>query len=374
MGYPDPKYFDYAASSPPFKEAVERYREISIRHFANPSSSHRHGLTARKEMLTLKKEFCDLLKFYDGRLLLCSSGTEANNTIIEGHIQRYPKARLLIAEDAHECIWYATKKYPDKTEVLPIDPHGHLDPGKFKKMAKPGITLVCLNHASNELGTIHPIESMAEFCSFRQIKLLIDGVQAIGNIPVDLSAISCDYYTFSSHKFGGPRSAGGVLIRDDEFDPILQGGTQEWNLRAGTENLPGLAASLKALQMSLVNQTDEMERQRRLKKRLADEITKMIPETIINSPPDGLPGLVSLSFPGIPSHEIIAGLSLSGFAVSAGSACHSNQEEPSRIILALGRKHQEAKGTVRISMGYGTSEDAVDSLADALNDFIRNQT
>jgi cysteine desulfurase len=373
VGYPDPKYFDYAASCPPFQEALEKFREISTRHFANPSSSHRHGMNAQKEMLAVKKEFCEHFKFYEGRLLLCSSGTEANNTIIEGHIRRYPQARLLIAEDAHECIWYATKKYKGKTEVIPIDPSGHIDLNTFKKLALKDITMVCMNHASNELGTIHPVGSVAEFCSYHHIKLLIDGVQAIGNIQVDLSAIPCDYYTFSSHKFGGPRSSGGVLIRDDQIDPLLLGGTQEWNLRAGTENLPGLAASLLALEISKRNLRDEMSRQHKLKQHLIDKLIRILPETVINTPSESLPGMVSLSFPGQSSHQIIAGLSLSGFAVSAGSACHSNQEEPSRIILALGHKHHVAKGTVRISMGYGTTEEAVDSLTDAIITFVQDQ-
>jgi cysteine desulfurase len=374
MQYPDPKYFDYAASCPPYQEALKAYTDMSIRYFANPSSSHRHGVVAQKEMLSLKKEFCDLVHFFDGRLLLCSSGTEANNTIIEGHMRRHPNARLLIAEDVHDCIWYATEKYKNRTEILPIDHHGRINIEILKKLLKNDITLLCLNHVSHELGTIHPVSAIADICSFQNVKLLIDGVQAIGKIPVDLSAISCDYYSLSSHKFGGPRSAGGVFIRDGEFEPMHAGGKQEWNLRAGTENLAGLAASLTALKLCLENLDTETVRLRRLRNYLLDGISRLVPEVLINGTAENLPGLISLSFPGHSSHEIIAGLSLSGFALSAGSACHANQIESSRIIKAIGRNRKAGIGTLRISTGYGTTYESINSLLLNLVKFIRNKS
>jgi len=374
MKYPDPKYFDYAASCPPFQEALDKFTEMSARHFANPSSSHRHGLTAQKEMLSLKKEFCDLVHFYDGRLLLCSSGTEANNTIIEGHMHRFPQARLLIAEDAHDCIWYATKKYARRTKICPIDRNGLLNLDTFRGLITKNISMVCINHASHELGTIHPVTEIAEITTFLNVKLLVDGVQAMGKIPVDLSTLSCDYYSFSAHKFGGPRSVGGVLIRDDQFEPLLQGGKQEWSLRAGTENLPGLAACLVALKSGLITMREETIRLKKLSRYFQDELVKILPDTLINSPIDCVPGLVSLSFPGESNQEIIAALSLSGYALSAGSACQAGQINPSRILLALGRSPDEAKGTLRISMGYGTTPEAVDTLIDALVEYVQKQS
>lgn len=373
MQYPDPKYFDYAASCPPYREALDKFTEMSLRHFANPSSSHRYGLMAQKELLSLKKEFCDLVHFYDGRLLLSSSGTEANNTIIEGHIHRFPQARLLIAEDTHDCIWYATRKYAGRTKILPIDRTGHLNLDTFRELINKNISMVCINHASHELGSVHPVSEIAGICTDLNIKLLVDGVQAMGKIPVDLSTLSCDYYSFSAHKFGGPRSVGGVLIRDDQFEPMLQGGKQEWILRAGTENLPGLAASLVALKRCQSKMRNETIRLKKLSRYFQDELVKLLPDTRINNPLDCVPGLVSLSFPGQSNQEIIAALSLSGYALSAGSACQAGQVEPSRIILAMGRSPDEANGTLRISMGYGTKPEAVDSLIDELEEYIQSQ-
>jgi cysteine desulfurase len=369
---PDPKYFDYAASTPPFEEARNMFAEISRNFFGNPSSMHKEGTRAKNMLNELKKEFCDLVNFSDGRLLLCSSATEANNTIIEGYVRKYPTNRILIAEDAHDSIWYAIEKHPDQTDILKINASGQIDIDRFIYTFKPETRLVCINHACNELGTIHDVERIGAICQTRDIKLLIDGTQAIGHIPVDMNTISCDYYTFSAHKFGGVRSAGGILMRDNDFIPLLSGGKQEWNVRAGTENIGGLASAVTALKKSIGSQEKEMTRLSNLAEGLTDRLKELIPSVLVNTSENSLPGFLSLSFPGFKGNEIVAALSLSGFSVSTGSACHAHQIEPSRIILSLGRDAEQATGTIRISMGYGSTEHVVDKFLEALVDYIRS--
>ena len=370
MAKPDPYYFDYAASIPPFEEALEYYKLYSLRYPANPSSIHASGKEAGQKLLELKRRFCNLLDFKDGHLLLCSSATEANNTIIEGHRREFPKGRILIAEDVHDSIWYATQRYKDHTDVLPLK---GMDYPSFETMIrsiKPETSLICINHVCNETGKIHSLAPMAEFCFLRNIRLLIDGSQAVGHIPVSLDKIPCDYYSFSAHKFGGPRSVGGLLMRDREFEPLLSGGKQEWELRAGTENLAGLAAAVTALEISLANIDEKAKLLDKLKTNLLDKLKRQVSEVLLNTPDNGLPGFLSLSFPGFLSNEIVTVLSLSGFKVATGSACHSNRIEPSRIILAAGRNEKEAAGTIRISMGRGNTEKSVKELCQALLDYI----
>ncbi len=166
-----------------------------------------------------------------------------------------------------------------------------------------------------------------------------------------MDQIQCDYYSFSAHKFGGPRSLGGLLIRDDTFEPFLSGGKQEWGLRAGTENIGGLAASVVALEKSLLSLKDETEQLNDLKATLIYILKKQVPDLLINSPEFGQPGFVSLSFPGFLGNEIVNALSIDGFSISTGSACHENVVEPSRIILALGRSRKEAEGTIQDKYG-----------------------
>ena len=370
MANPDPYYFDNSASTPPYEEALEHYKSYSLKYPANPSSIHVSGKEAGQKLLELKRQFCNFLDFKDGHLLLCSSATEANNTIIEGHRKKFPQGRILIAEDVHDSIWYATQRHKDQTDVLPLKGMDYHSSEKIVRAIQPETSLICINHVCNETGKIHTLNLIAEICFLRNIKLLVDGSQAVGHIPVSLDKIPCDYYSFSAHKFGGLRSVGGLLMRDREFESLLSGGKQEWELRAGTENLAGLAAAVTALEINLANMDERASELNKLKTILLDELRKGFPEVLLNTPDNGLPGFLSLSFPGFRSNEIVTALSLSEFKIATGSACHANRIEPSRIILATGRNEKEATGTIRISMGRGNTEKSVKELSLALLDYI----
>lgn len=369
---PDPYYFDHSASAPPYEEALEQFKLHSLNYPANPSSIHSSGKEASRKILELKMRFCKLFDFQDGHLLLCSSATEANNTIIEGHRKKFPRGKILIAEDVHDSIWYATRKHQDHTDVFILKDMEDLSPEKLNRLVKSETSLICINQVCNETGRIHPLKTIAEFCYLRNIRLLVDGSQAVGHIPVNLNHVPCDYYSFSAHKFGGPRSVGGLLIRDRQFEPFLSGGKQEWELRAGTENLAGLAAAVSALEMCLSDLDEEASRLNNLKARLLLQMKSKVPELLNNTPEFGRPGFLSLSFPGFQGNEIVTSLSLSGFKIATGSACHADRPEPSRIMLATGRTDSEAAGTIRISMGRGNTEEAVEQLGRALLDYIRS--
>lgn len=366
----DPYYFDHSASAPPYEEALEQFKSYSLNYPANPSSIHSSGKEASRKLLELKMRFCNLFEFNDGHLLLCSSATEANNTIIEGHRQKFPRGRILIAEDVHDSIWYATRKHEDHTDVLPLKDMKDLSPDNLNRLVKSETSLICINQVCNETGRVHPLKTIAEFCYLRNIRLLVDGSQAVGHIPVSLKNIPCDYFSFSGHKFGGPRSVGGLLIRDRQFEPFLSGGKQEWELRAGTENLPGLAAALTALELDLSDLNEESSRLNKLSAGLLLQLKSKVPELLKNTPDHSRPGFLSLSFPGFLGNEIVAALSISGFKIATGSACHADRPEPSRIMLATGLTDREAAGAIRISMGRGNTEESVEQLGRALLDYI----
>ncbi len=365
----DPKYFDYAASAPPWPEAIDAFAEISRSAYGNPSSIHNAGKSARHKILELKRQFCDLLGFHDGRLLLTATGSEANNTIINGHLNRFPDAKILMAMDVHDSIWYAYKNSLKKVRLFTIDKTGHYDLKEFEKALDDKITLVCINHVCNETGAIQPVKEIAEICDQKGVRLMIDGMQAMGHLQLNLDEIPFSYYTLSGHKFGSVRGAAGVLVRDNQFDGLVKGGKQEWEKRAGTENIASLASMVAALKKSLSVMKEENEKLRRLKKIILDKVGEL-PNAMINSHDPGLPGLVSLSFPGFSGREIVGTLALSEIAVSTGSACHANEMEPSRIIRWMGRTSEEAIGSIRISMGVGTTEQAVNELLEKLFDLV----
>ncbi|HEY3319523.1 MAG TPA: cysteine desulfurase family protein [Planctomycetota bacterium] len=406
------RYFDYAASAPPYPQALETFSRVSVEAYANPSASHALGAAARRKLAENKVELCTLCGFApasqfqtlnpDPRPLnpavLTSSGTEANNLAIRGVMEAQPDARSLVAEDVHASAWFAVDRYRSRADVLPLGRGGKIDPAGIEKKLTKRHALCSVVHACNETGIVHDIAALGEICRRKNVLLHVDGAQALGHLPLRLADLPVDFYTFSAHKFGAPRGVGGVLFFLNPplrilnpfrssvnsvtsvtsvahpLVPQILGGGQEGGLRSGTENVAGLAAAVTALKLSLEAMPSETKRLRELAGVLAEKIRSGVPDALLNSDlENGLAGLVSLSFAGTVGQALVAELSLRQMAVGTGAACHSNQVEPSRAILALGRSKAEALGTVRISMGRDTTATDVDDLARALIEIVARQ-
>ncbi len=368
------RYFDHAASRPMVRAALATFEEVATKFYGNPSAAHSGGNAARARLQQAKNELCSYCGFDDGRLMLTGGGTEANNLVIRGHMERWLQGRMLIAEDVHPSIWFATDFYPRRTDVLPLGPGGVIDGEVVAGCLHRGTTLVAMSHVCNETGAVHRVREVAELCARKGVQLLCDGAQSLGHVAVDLASIPCDFYTFAAHKFGGPRGVGGVLMREERLRPFLGGGGQEWRLRPGTENVAGLAAAATALQVSLENLPAEQTRLRKLTRYLYHYLGGTISDLLLNSDLEsGSPGLLSISVPGLAASASALELDLLGFALATGSACHADQMIPSRAILARGRSEAEALGTLRISMGAETTQEAVFELAVACSEVIKRQ-
>lgn len=365
----DERYCDYAATAPAWDEALAVQATVAKRAHGNPSSLHSAGAAARKELEAARLRLCDLVRFDDGRLLATSGGTESNNLVIAGHFAKNPAARVLLAQDVHPSLWHMVERHPGRIDLLTAGSDHRLTAAQILSHLKPEHTLVCLSHACNETGIAHDVVGIAGLCARRGIPCHIDGTQALGHLPVDLTAIACDSYAWSAHKFGGPRGVGGLYVREPSFIAQSHGGKQEWQLRAGTENVAGLAAAAEALAQSLRILANEEIRLRELARTLVQRLVAGIPGLLLNSRlDDGLPGLVSISIPGLPAHPAAMELDLRGYAVATGSACHADEILPSRIVLALGRTPDQAQGTLRLSLGRGSTAATVAGLAEALVD------
>ena len=364
----DDGYFDYAASAPPYPEALRRFEEVSLRQFGNPSSSHDAGRQAREALETARTGFLARAGFADGTLVLTSGATEANHLVLSS--ARAAGRRLLLAADVHPSVW--TLKDTD-SDVLEVGPDGRLSPETLAARITKKTGLVSILHANNETGVIQDLKALGAVCEKAGVPLHVDGSQALGHLPLTLSELPFTYYTFSAHKFGGPRGVGGVIARKPGLVAQVPGGGQEKGVRGGTENVAGLAAALVALDLSARSLESEVPRLRKLASLLTTEIRAAIPDALVNSSPDGLPGLASFSFPNLIGEEIVVEMNLRGFSISAGSACGSGRMEPSRPVMAMGRTRAQALGTVRISMGRSTTEDAVRRLAAALRQVVEKQ-
>jgi cysteine desulfurase len=367
-------YFDYAASAPPFPEALKRFDEVSVQQPGNPSSTHARGRKARETLDRAREAFLARLGFDGGRLILTSGATEANNLVIRGVLDAHPKGRLLLAADAHPSAWFAKDHYGRRVDILEPDARGRYSPVQLEKQISRKTVLVSVLHGNNETGLIQDVKALGDVCARKKTLLHVDGVQMIGHVPLTLSELPFAYYTFSAHKFGGPRGVGGVLARGAVAQALLRGGGQEDGQRGGTENVAGLSASVVALDLSCRGLEAEVPRLRELARKLVAELRAAIPDMLVNSDADsGLPGLVSVSFPKLVGEEIVIEMDLRGFEISAGSACGSGRREPSRPLLAMGRTRAQALGTVRISMGRFTSAGSVDGLAAALRQVVEKQ-
>lgn len=370
----DDAYFDYAATAPPFEDAVSRFARVTSEAFGNPSSSHAAGKQARATLEAERRAFLDLAGLPGGTLVLTSGATEANNLVIRGVLEANPDGRLLLAADAHPSAWFARDLYGKRTDLLETGSDGRISAETLASRLSKKHVLVSIVHANNETGVVQDLKALGAVCSKTGVALHVDGVQALGRFPVTLADLPFAFYTFSAHKFGGVRGTGGVILREGTLKPQILGGGQEGGARAGTENVAGLAAAVTALGRSREAFDIDVPRLRRLARLLADDLRAGVPGAILNSDADaGVPGLVSVSFPDLLGEEIVVELNLRGFAVSAGSACGSGRMEPSRPVMAMGRTRAQALGTVRISMGRGTTEASMRRLAAELKSVVAKQ-
>lgn len=368
------RYFDYAAAAPPYPEALGAQARAAGHWFGNPSSPHGPGRDARAELERLRRRLAGLCGFSGGRLVLTSGATEANNWAVFGSMAHRPSGRILVAPDVHASVWNACGRYGDRVDQLPLDGGGRIRLRDLSAAITEDTCLVCCAHAASETGVIHDAGAIAAICERRGVACLVDGTQAVGRVPVDLSSIAADFYVFSAHKFGGPRGCGGVFLRAEPVPSLMEGGAQEWGLRPGTENLPALAGAVAALECALALMAAEAERLRGLSQNVLAELGRAGMTFVVNGDPgEAVPGFLSLAFAGLDGHALVADLAAQGFAIASGSACSANRPEPSRAILAMGRSFAEALGTVRVSFGRCSRPDAVNAFARALAATVRRQ-
>jgi cysteine desulfurase len=365
-------YFDYAAAAPPFPEALNAQAQAAEHWFGNPSAAHGPGRAARLEQDRLRQRFAGLCGFAGGRLVFASGATEANNWVIQGTMANRPAGRILVAPDVHASVWNVCQRYPGQIDPLPVDRHGRIHLRDLTARLTADTCLVCCSHVGSETGIVQDAGTIAAVCESHGVACLVDGAQACGRIPVDLSALAADFYVFSAHKFGGPRGLGGVFLRGQPVPALMDGGAQEWGLRPGTENLPALAGAMAALESSLALMAAETERLRGFTRTILARLEHSPTPFQVNGDPESTaPGFLSMTFPGLDGHALVADLAVQGFAIASGSACSAGKPGPSRAVLALGRSPADSLGTVRISFGRSTRPESVEAFARALLETVR---
>ena len=370
-------YLDHNASTPLCPEA--RAAMLAALDLAgNPSSHHAAGRAARAAIEEARERVAASIGARPPEIVFTSGGTEAIALGIGGAARaaRRP-GRVVTSPCEHRAVLETAEALlPDRFEIIltTIDEHGRTGPAALDAVLGQGALLVALASASNETGTRNPIAALAEAAHARGAPFFCDAVQSYGKEPLDVAALGADLVALSAHKIGGPKGAGALWVRSGtRLAPLLRGGPQEAERRAGTENVAGIAG-FGAAALALPARLGAARRVRLLRDRLRSTIFDAFPEggVLVNGDPDGgLPNTLNLSFLGVDGDALRIALDLDEIAVSGGAACASGATEPSHVLLALGRSEAEARSAVRFSLGPETEEGDVDAAAAAVIRLVR---
>lgn len=366
-------YLDHNATTPvdpAVRDAMLPYLEEG---FGNPSSLHSFGRTARVALDEARDSVAALVGADPLSVVFVSSGTEANNLAIRGTAaaNRDRARHLVVSAVEHNSVMETCRALEAdgfRTTIVPVDETGRVDPEAVAEAISDETLLVALMHANNEVGTIQPVEKVAELARERGVPVLVDAVQTVGKIPLDVLAMGCDMVSLSSHKLYGPKGAGALYVRKGlELKAHITGGAHELRRRAGTENVPCIVGFGAACRLAAERREADEKRTLRLRDRLWKGVAERITGVFLNGDPvSRLSNTLNVSFEAVEGESVVINLDLRGIAVSTGSACSSGKVTLSPVLLAMGLDEARAGGSVRFSLGRGITEDDIDHVLDIL--------
>ena len=366
-------YFDWNATAP-LRDEARAAVAAALAVPGNPSSVHAEGRAARRLVETAREEVAALVGARPGDVFFTSSGTEANMLALTPAIEvagdKRPRSKLLLSTVEHVSVRAGGRFASAGIEDVPVDAEGRLDPAALAAaVAKSPRPLVSLMLANNETGVIQPVAEAAAIVHAAGGLLHVDAVQAAGRIDCDIAALGADLLTLSAHKIGGPKGVGALVRASDDIhlpDPLIRGGGQERGLRAGTENVAGIAGFGAAAAVARRQRAAEAAHMLALRERLETGLRAIAPETVIfGAKAERLPNTTLFTVPGMKAETAVIGFDLEGVAVSSGAACSSGKVQPSHVLAAMGVLPPLTRGAVRASLGWSTTEADLESFLNA---------
>jgi cysteine desulfurase len=368
-------YLDWNATAPMREEAKAVFVE-ALAVAGNPSSVHAEGRAARRLVETAREEVAALVGAQAGDVFFTSSGTEANmlalTPALEIEGERHPRSRLLPSSIEHVSVRSGGRFSREAIEELPVDADGRLDLGALAAaIGKTPRVLVSLMLANNETGVVEPVAEAAAIVHASGGVLHVDAVQAVGRIACDMKALGADLLTLSAHKIGGAKGVGALVRGRDDIhfpEPLIRGGGQERGLRAGTENVAGIASFGAAAAAARSNRQAEAAHMTALRKRLESGLRAIAPRAVIfgDAPAaERLPNTTLFALEGMKAETAVIGFDLEGVAVSSGAACSSGKVQPSHVLAAMGVPEPLRRGAVRVSLGWSSTEADVEKFLGA---------
>jgi cysteine desulfurase len=373
-----PAYLDHAATTPMRPEVVEVFTEHLTRT-GNANSLHGAGRAARRVVEESRERIAAALGARPGEVLFTSGGTESDNLAVKGVAWARQAAdpgrvRVVSAATEHHAVldpldWLAERGV--KVDLVPVDRDGRVDVEAFTDLVTTdadSVALVTLMWANNEVGTVQPVAVLAAVARSLGIPFHTDAVQAVGSLPVDFAASGVDALTLTAHKLGGPYGVGALVAsRALDMTPLLHGGGQERGVRSGTLDVPAVAAFARAVEIAVAEQASYASRVRAMRDDLVARVRAVVPDVVLNGDPvDRLPGNAHLTFPGCEGDSLLMLLDHQGVQCTTGSACSAGVPPPSHVLLAMGRTAEEARGSLRFSLGHSSVASDVDAVVAAI--------
>jgi cysteine desulfurase len=366
-------YFDHSATTRVLPEVLDAMTPFFLDKYGNSSSIHTFGREAKVALEDSRKHVANLINADPAEIIFTSGGTESDNLAVKG-VAMYKgkmKGHIITTTVEHHAILEPCeflKRFGFEVTYIPVSSEGLVDPAEIEQTIRNDTVLISVMMANNEIGTIQPVREIGRIAQSRSIPFHTDAVQAIGKLPIDVKADNIDLLSLSAHKFHGPKGVGVLYVRKGtKIEPIIQGGGQERGLRSSTVNVAGAVGLGKAAEMARCDLEPTTERM----KKLRDKMIKAVPELVHKSYVNGhktkrLVNNAHFRFDFIEGEGLILQLDFKGIAASTGSACSTGSLEPSHVLLALGLTHQQAHGSLRITLGRENTEEEVDYLLEVL--------
>ncbi|ADZ10070.1 Cysteine desulfurase [Methanobacterium lacus] len=371
------RYLDNSSITRMDERVLEAMKPYFFEKYAIPTSEtgYSMGIEAREALEDSRNYLANYIGAGEGELIFTSGSSESSNAAIKGAAiaQKNKKGNHLIVSKIEDFpvlnSFKSLEKQGYEVSYLDVDEYGMVDPETIQKLIKPETSLVSVQHANQEIGTIQDIKTIAEICNEKNVLLHTDATHTFTKLPLDLHEIKADMVTISAHTLHGPSGIGALYLKKGTpFNKYLDGGFQEFNKRGGLENIPGAVGFKKAVELTSSEENDKFIQMR---DHLMQRVLNEIPHTTLNGhPTERIPQNANITFDYVEGESITLHLDMRGFAVSTGSACFSRSLQASHVILGIGGDPERAHGSLRITFGRFNSMDDVGAMADALNEIV----
>ncbi len=370
-------YFDNAATTRLDDEVLQEMLPYLKENYGNASSIYKLGRESRKAVEESREKISKVLNCKPNEIYFTAGGSESDNTAIKGIAKANKKKgnHIITSKIEHPAVLETCKQLEKEgfeITYISVDENGIVDLEELKKSIKPTTILITIMFANNEIGTIQPIEEIGEIAKESNIYFHTDAVQAVGNAKIDVQKLNIDSLSLSGHKIYGPKGIGALYVKTGvKFEKFIDGGHQERNKRAGTENVAGIVGIGKSIELAYENLNEHNKKIKELRDYYVEQVKEKIPYIKINGDMEKrLPGNCNISFRFIEGEGLLLNLDLKGICASSGSACTSGSLDPSHVLLAIGLPHEIAHGSLRISIGKYNTKEEIDYLVENLVEIV----